>query len=50
VLAAGLDPAQSVLDEPGVRYPEGVELAELLIETALALLDGPVGGGEAPKA
>jgi AcrR family transcriptional regulator len=50
VLAAGLDPAQTVLDEPGGRYPEGAELAELLIETGLAVLDGPGTGAETPKA
>jgi len=47
VLAAGLDPAQSVLDEPDVRYPEGEELAGLLIETGLAVLAGTPGAGPA---
>jgi AcrR family transcriptional regulator len=42
VLAAGLDPAQAVADgRPAVRYPEGDELTELLIETALGVLGGP---------
>jgi AcrR family transcriptional regulator len=38
VLAAGLDPAQSALEGAAERYPEGEELAELLIETGLAVL------------
>ena len=40
VLAAGLDPAQIAPPGAAERYPEGDELAELLIRTGLAVLDG----------